>query len=119
MSGGRASEIGPRCRPVPRRRNLIFDDGAGVIYFHFADVFVHRMKARVMPVRQSSLPAEMRKLDGLVQGGDTIVEDTGDAIALRALDQVVARAQALSRTLLAGKTGASVDDFLAERMRDA
>jgi hypothetical protein len=32
---------------------------------------------------------------------------------------VVTRAQALSRKLVAGKTGVSVDDFLADRAREA
>jgi len=48
-----------------------------------------------------------------------IVEDAGDGIVLRTVDQVVARAQALSQKLVAGKTGASVDDFLADRAREA
>ena len=43
----------------------------------------------------------------------------GDAIVLRTLDQAVARAQVLSRKLVAGKAGASVDDFLADRAREA
>ncbi len=64
-------------------------------------------------------PAELRRKHGLAQGGKVIVEDIGDAIVLRTLDQVVARAQALSRKLVAGKTGASVDDFLANRARAA
>ena len=60
-----------------------------------------------MPDGRVSLPAELRKKHGLVGGGEVIVEDAGDAIVLRTLDQVVARAQALSRTLVAGKAGAS------------
>jgi hypothetical protein len=47
------------------------------------------------------------------------IGDTSGAIVLRTLDQVVERAQALSRTLLAGQTGASVDEFLADRARDS
>jgi AbrB family looped-hinge helix DNA binding protein len=77
------------------------------------------MKAKVMPDGRLSLPAELRKKHGLTHGGDVIVEDTGDAIVLRTLDQVVLRAQALSRKLLASHPGASVDDFLAERRREA
>ena len=42
-----------------------------------------------------------------------------EAIALRTLDQTVARAQAMSRRPVAGRPGASVDDFLTERRRDA
>lgn len=76
------------------------------------------MRARVMPDGRVSLPAELRKRHGLGQGGDVIVEDAGDAIVLRTPDQVVARAQALSQTLLRGKS-ASVDDFLTERVREA
>ena len=77
------------------------------------------MKAKVMPDGRVSLPADMRKRHGLSHGGEVIVEDTGDAIVLRTLDQVVARAQDLSRRLVAGKAGATVDDFLAERAREA
>ncbi len=77
------------------------------------------MKARVMPDGRVSLPAGLRKRHGLANGGEVIVEDAGDAIVLRTLDQVVARAQALSRKLVERKAGASVDDFLAERAREA
>lgn len=77
------------------------------------------MKAKVMPDGRVSLPADVRKRHGLTHGGEVIVEDTGDAIVLRTLDQVVARAQDLSCRLVAGKVGASVDDFLTERAREA
>jgi len=77
------------------------------------------MRAKVMPGGRVSLPAELRRKHGLSRGGEVIVEDTGDAIVLRTLDQMVARAQALSRKLVAGKAGASVDDFLADRAREA
>ena len=77
------------------------------------------MKARVMPDGRVSLPAELRRKHGLAQGGEVIVEDAGDAIVLRTLDQVVSRAQALSRKLVAGQPGATVEDFLAERAREA
>jgi len=50
---------------------------------------------------------------------DTVKEADEDAIVLRTLDQVVARAQAMSRRLAEGRPGASVDDFLAERQREA
>ena len=77
------------------------------------------MKARVMPDGRVSLPADMRRRHGLDRGGDIIIEDTGDAIVLRTLDQIVKRAQALSRQLLAGKANVSVDDFLEERRKEA
>lgn len=77
------------------------------------------MKVRVMPDGRVSLPAELRRRHGLAEGGEVIVEDTGDAIVLRTVDQAVSRAQAISRRLVAGRVGATVDDFLAERARDA
>ncbi len=77
------------------------------------------MKAKVMPDGRMSLPADLRKRHGLGNGGEVIVEDVGDAIVLRTLDQVVARAQEMSRRLIGGKTNASVEDFLADRAREA
>jgi AbrB family looped-hinge helix DNA binding protein len=76
------------------------------------------MKAKVMADGRLSLPAEVRRRHGLAHGGEVIVEDVGDAIVLRTLDEVVARAQALSRRLTAGKNQVSVADFLADRVRD-
>ena len=66
-----------------------------------------------------SLPADIRKRHGLANGGEVIIDDTGDAIVLRTVDEVVARAQALARKIVDGKQGASVDDFLADRRREA
>lgn len=77
------------------------------------------MRAKIMPDGRVSLPADLRKRHGLSHGGEVIVEDTGDAIVLRTLDQVVARAQALSRRLVGDKVDASVADFLADRAREA
>lgn len=76
------------------------------------------LRAKVTPEGRLSLPATLRKRYGLEGGGELLVEDTGDAIMLRTIDQVVDRAQAMSRTLVAGRSGASVDDFLAARRRD-
>ncbi len=77
------------------------------------------MRAKVLPDGRVSLPAVLRKKHGLGQGGEVIVEDAGDAIVLRTVDQVVARAQELSRKLVGVNAGASVDDFLLDRAREA
>lgn len=61
----------------------------------------------VMPNGQMSLPADLRRRHGLASGGKVIVEETEDAIVLRTVGQAVARAQALSRKLTAGKAGAN------------
>ncbi len=73
----------------------------------------------VMPNGRMSLPADLRRRHGLASGGQVIVEETEDAIVLRTVGQAVARAQALSRKLTAGKAGTTVEDFLAERRREA
>jgi AbrB family looped-hinge helix DNA binding protein len=75
-------------------------------------------KAKVMPDGRISLPVSVRRKHGLVHGGEVIVEDADDAIILRTLDQVVARAQALSRKLIEGRAGSSVEDFMADRARE-
>ena len=77
------------------------------------------MKAMVTPEGDVSLPAALRERHGLAQGGEVVVEEVGDAIVLRALDGIVARAQAMSRRLVAGRSDATVDAFLAERRREA
>lgn len=77
------------------------------------------MKAWVSPSGRMSLPAELRKRHGLSRGGQVLVEDRGDAIVLRTLDQAVAEAQAASRRLVSGVHEASVDDFLSERAKEA
>lgn len=77
------------------------------------------MKAKVMPDGRMSLPADLRRRHGLGNGGEVIVEDVGDAIVLRTLDQMVARAQALSRKLVGDKASSSVEDFLADRIHEA
>lgn len=75
-------------------------------------------RATVTASGRMSLPADIRKRYGLANGGDVIVEDTGDAIVIRTVDQLVRRAQAMARAMVEQNT-ASVDDFLADRRNDA
>ena len=49
------------------------------------------MNARITADARVSLPAELRKKHGLLQGGEVIVEDADDPIVLRTVDQVVVR----------------------------
>ncbi len=76
-------------------------------------------RAKVTAGGRINLLADIRKKYGLARGGEVPVEDAGDAIMLRTLEQVVTRAQEISRRLIAGHSGASVDDFLIERAREA
>lgn len=80
---------------------------------------VKGVRAKVTEAGRLTLPAEFRKAVGLERGGDVVVELAGKEIRVRTVDEVVARAQELTRRLLAGKPGTSVGDFLAERRREA
>lgn len=75
-------------------------------------------KVQVSASGRLSLPADFRKAVGLEKGGTVIVELDGNDIRVRTIQEIVARAQELSRRMLAGKPNVSVDDFLAERRRD-
>jgi AbrB family looped-hinge helix DNA binding protein len=75
-------------------------------------------KGHVSESGRISLPAEFRKALGLEHGGDVVIELDQGAIRIRTIREVVAQAQELSRRLLAGKKGVSVDDFLAQRRLD-
>ena len=76
-------------------------------------------RAKVTVAGRLSLPVDIRKRHGLAAGGDVVIDDTGDAIVIRTVAQVVANAQAISRRLLAGKPDETVDDFIADRRREA
>jgi bifunctional DNA-binding transcriptional regulator/antitoxin component of YhaV-PrlF toxin-antitoxin module len=76
------------------------------------------LRGHVSPTGRVSLPAEFRRAVGLERGGDVVVELDGNDIRIRTIDEAVARAQAMSRRLLAGKRSVSVDDFLKERKAD-
>lgn len=75
--------------------------------------------AKVSQSGRLSLPAEFRKAIGLERGGDVIVELDGHDLRIRTVDEVIARAQKLSRRALAGKPDVTVDDFLVERRLEA
>ena len=67
-----------------------------------------------------SLPAPFRRAMGLQEGGRVVVElEADNSVHILTQRQAIARAQAISARLLAGKPGLSVDDFLAERHREA
>jgi AbrB family looped-hinge helix DNA binding protein len=77
------------------------------------------VRGRVSESGRLSIPAEFRKAVGLEHGGAVVVELDGREIRIRTIDEVVDRAQALTRRLLGGKPDASVDAFLAERRGEA
>jgi bifunctional DNA-binding transcriptional regulator/antitoxin component of YhaV-PrlF toxin-antitoxin module len=66
-----------------------------------------------------SLPIGIRKRLGVGKGGSVLIEETEDGVVLRTVDQVVARAQALTREFTKGKPAASVEAFLADRRTES
>jgi bifunctional DNA-binding transcriptional regulator/antitoxin component of YhaV-PrlF toxin-antitoxin module len=77
------------------------------------------IRAKVTQTGRLSFPAELRKAVGLEHGGNVVVELAGNELRIRTVDEVVARAQDLTRQLLSGHATATVDGFLAERRREA
>jgi AbrB family looped-hinge helix DNA binding protein len=78
------------------------------------------VRAKVSESGRLSIPAELRRAIGLEHGGDVVVDLDGREIRIRTVAEAVAQAQALSRRLLGDRVAeASVDNFLAERRREA
>ena len=77
------------------------------------------VRVRVTPSGRLSLPPAFRKAVGLEHGGNAVVELSGNEIRIRAVDEVVARAQEITRHLLSGRPTATVDGFLTERRQEA
>jgi AbrB family looped-hinge helix DNA binding protein len=80
---------------------------------------MNAIRGKVTESGRLSLPAEFRRAVGLERGGDVVVELDGREIRIRPVEEVIARAQSITRRALGGKSGASVDDFLAERRRES
>jgi AbrB family looped-hinge helix DNA binding protein len=76
-------------------------------------------RAKISESGRLSIPSKIRKEMGLAGGGDVVLELDGNELRLRTVDAAVARAQEITRRVLAGNPKASVDDFLAERRREA
>ncbi len=74
--------------------------------------------AKISKTGRLSIPAQLRKAVGLERGGDVVVELDGSDIRIRTVDEVVSRAQALTRRLLGDKPDASLEAFLAQRRRE-
>jgi bifunctional DNA-binding transcriptional regulator/antitoxin component of YhaV-PrlF toxin-antitoxin module len=89
------------------------------IYGSHREKGMNAVRGRVSGSGRLSIPAEFRKAVGLDHGGDVVVELAGREIRIRTVDEVIAQSQALTRRLIGTKPDASVDDFLAERQREA
>ena len=76
------------------------------------------VSAKVTDSGQLQLPPEILKALGLDGGGKVVIEVHGSELRIRTFEDLAARAQELSRQLLADRPEASVDDFLAHRRRE-
>jgi len=77
------------------------------------------VQVNITPNGRMSLPADIRKRLGLVEGGAVYLDETEDGIVLRTAAQAVARAQALAKQYTGGNRESSVDAFLDRRREDS
>ncbi len=66
-----------------------------------------------------TVPLAMRQALGLEAGGNVVLELADGEIRVRPVESAMADARALTRQFLGKNSKASVDDFLAERQREA
>ncbi|HEV2365644.1 MAG TPA: AbrB/MazE/SpoVT family DNA-binding domain-containing protein [Caulobacteraceae bacterium] len=66
-----------------------------------------------------TVPAKLRAAAGLEPGGEVVLDIVGGELRIRTVAQALASARAKARAMLAGKSGVSVDDFLADRRGQA
>ncbi len=77
------------------------------------------IQVNITPNGRMSLPADIRKRLGLVDGGAVYLDETEDGVVLRTASQAVTRAQALAKQFTGNNPDASVDAFLARRREDS
>jgi AbrB family looped-hinge helix DNA binding protein len=77
------------------------------------------IQVNITPKGRMSLPADLRKRLGLVDGGAVFLEETEDGVVLRTAAQAVARAQAIAKRFASGGKDVSVSGFLAQRKADS
>jgi len=66
-----------------------------------------------------TVPLNLRAALGLERGGPVILEVVEGELRVRSVAQAMERARAISRRIIAGRDGFSVDDFLSDRRREA
>lgn len=77
------------------------------------------IQVNITPQGRMSLPADLRRRLGLVEGGAVFLEETEDGIVLRTAAQAVAHAQTLAKRFASGGNAVSVSGFLAHRRADS
>ncbi|HEY1216426.1 MAG TPA: AbrB/MazE/SpoVT family DNA-binding domain-containing protein [Bryobacteraceae bacterium] len=77
------------------------------------------IQVNITPQGRLSLPADLRKRLGIVEGGALFLEETKDGVVLRTAAQAVAHAQAIAKRFANGGPDVSVSGFLAHRRADS
>ena len=77
------------------------------------------IQVNITPQGRMSLPADLRRRLGLVDGGAVFLEETEDGIVLRTAAQAVAHAQAIAKRFASSGNQVSVSGFLAQRKADS
>lgn len=79
---------------------------------------MNAVSTRLSETGRLTVPARMRAAAGLQAGEEVVLELVDGELHVRSLAQTMARARTMVRQLIAGKSGATVDDFLADRRRE-
>jgi AbrB family looped-hinge helix DNA binding protein len=77
------------------------------------------IQVNITPQGRMSLPADLRKRLGLVEGGAVFLEETEDGIVLRTAAQAVTHAQTIAKRFANDGKDVSVRGFLAHRRADS
>lgn len=66
-----------------------------------------------------TFPEDVRAAVGLENGGPVVIEVVNGELHVRSIKQVMDRARDIARKIIGDQPGTSVDDFLADRRREA
>ncbi len=75
--------------------------------------------ARIAENGRITIPLNVRAALGLERGGPVVLEVVEGELHVRSVARSMERARAVSQRIVAGGEGVSVDDFLADRRREA
>ena len=66
-----------------------------------------------------TFPPDVRAAAGLENGGPVVIELVDGGLQVRSIKQIMDRAREVARKIVGDQPGFSVDDFLADRRREA
>ena len=75
--------------------------------------------AKISETGRITVPASLREAAGLARGGPVVLQVVDGELRLSSVARAMDRARALTRDLIAGRKEVSVEEFLADRRREA